>query len=52
MKSLVVLATIVVAVWSHPDYSESWQEFKTKYNKAYESQDEEVKFGLITGCVH
>jgi len=41
MKSLVVLATIAVAVLGHPDYSESWQEFKTKYNKAYESQDEE-----------
>ena len=27
---------------AHPDYSDTWEEFKEKFNKEYESEDEEV----------
>jgi len=42
MRALVI--TFFLAVWAnaHPDYSDSWEEFKDKYGKAYEDDDEEV----------
>ena len=29
-------------VMAHPDYSDSWEEFKGKYGKDYSDSDEEV----------
>merc|ERR1711872_366310 len=42
MRALVI--TFFLAAWAnaHPDYSDSWEEFKDKYGKAYEDDDEEV----------
>ena len=50
---------------AHPDYSDSWEEFKGKYGKEYSDADEEVKIlveyttytsncncvGIQTGCL-
>jgi len=41
MKLYLVMSSIALVALSHPDYSDTWEEFKTKYNKEYESQDEE-----------
>merc|ERR1712126_419260 len=42
MKVLLVLATVLLSVLAHPDYSDSFEEFKQKYNKEYETEDEET----------
>jgi len=42
MRSFLVLSSVLVAVRGHPDYSDSWQEFKEKYSKQYQSDDEET----------
>jgi len=41
MKALLIMSMVVVSTLAHPDYSESWEEFKQKYNKEYESEEEE-----------
>jgi len=42
MKTLELLLVVSVGLTvAHPDYSDSWEEFKQKYNKQYESEDEE-----------
>ena len=39
---VLLLAVLVVSTLAHPDYSDTWEEFKEKFNKEYESEDEEV----------
>ena len=41
---LLTISLMVVSTLAHPDYSESWEEFKEKFNKEYESDEEEVDF--------
>jgi len=42
----------LLTVLGHPDYSDSWQEFKTKYSKEYTSQEEEdYRQGVWSGNV-
>jgi len=41
MKVLLLLA-LVAATQAHPDYSDSWELFKQKFNKVYESQEEDT----------
>ena len=44
MKTLLSLLMAAVAlVAAHPDYSDTWEEFKQTYSKQYESEDEEVR---------
>jgi len=42
MRVFLVLSTVLLAVLAHPDYSDSWEEFKETYNKQYESEKEET----------
>merc|ERR1711890_131277 len=42
MKIVLTLSWLVVATLAHPDYSDTWQEFKAKYAKEYETDDEET----------
>jgi len=42
MRVFLVLSAVLLAVLAHPDYSDSWEEFKEKYTKQYESNDEET----------
>ena len=39
---LLTLLSVVVSTLAHPDYSESFEEFKEKFGKEYESDEEEV----------
>ena len=39
----ILLAVSVGLTLAHPDYSDSWEEFKLKYNKKYESEEDEVR---------
>ena len=41
---LLTLLSMVVFTLAHPDYSESFEEFKEKFGKEYESDEEEVIF--------
>jgi len=41
MRSLALLCCLVVLATAHPDYSDTWEEFKGKYNKEYDDADEE-----------
>ena len=41
---LLTISLMAVSTLAHPDYSESWEEFKEKFNKEYESDEEEVDF--------
>ena len=47
---LLTLLSVVVSTLAHPDYSESFEEFKEKFGKEYESDEEEVIFGQ-TECI-
>jgi len=38
---VLLLAILVVSTLAHPDYSDTWEEFKEKFDKEYESEDEE-----------
>merc|ERR1712062_837625 len=38
---LLLLASAVLTL-AHPDHSDSWEEFKLKYNKKYESEEDET----------
>ena len=52
MLRYVTLATLLVATsLAHPDYSDTWEEFKQKYEKEYESEDEEVKYWTSNGLL-
>ena len=42
MLRYLTLALVVATSLAHPDYSDTWEEFKQKYEKEYESEDEEV----------
>jgi len=42
MKLLLVIAILLLSVLAHPDYSDSFEEFKIKYNKEYETDEEET----------
>merc|ERR1719466_508358 len=41
MKCLALLSCLVVCATAHPDYSDSWEEFKDKYTKEYDDANEE-----------
>ena len=42
LRYLTLAALLVATSLAHPDYSDTWEEFKQKYEKEYESEDEEV----------
>jgi len=44
---MIFLAILVVSTLAHPDYSETWEEFKEKFNKEYESEEEENQRSAI-----
>ena len=39
----LLLAASLVLTEAHPDHSDSWSEFKLKYNKKYQSEEDEVR---------
>merc|ERR1719147_478875 len=42
MLHLLLLSSLpLLCVLGHPDYSDTWEEFKTKYGKEYENQEED-----------
>ena len=44
MKTVLsLLMAAVTLVAAHPDYSDTWEEFKQTYSKQYESEEEEVR---------
>ena len=52
MKVLMLtLLSVVVSTLAHPDYSESFEEFKEKFGKEYESDEEEVIFSPTLSLV-
>ena len=40
--SLLLLASLGLTA-AHPDHSDSWSEFKLKFNKKYQSEEDEVR---------
>ena len=48
--SLPLLLLASVATVAHPDYSDSWEEFKLKYNKKYQSEEDEVRPPRLLNC--
>merc|ERR1712055_853732 len=40
MRVLILILVVAMAM-AHPDYSDSWEEFKGKYGKEYSDTDEE-----------
>jgi len=42
MLRYLTLALLVSTSLAHPDYSDTWEEFKQKYEKEYESEEEET----------
>ena len=42
LQLLLVAGAVVTVVLAHPDHSDSWSEFKLKYNKKYQSEEDEV----------
>ena len=43
MKTILSLALLLAVSAAHPDYSDSWEEFKLKFNKKYQSEEDEVR---------
>ena len=47
MKTILSLALLLAAcavlTEANPDYSDSWEEFKLKFNKKYQSEEDEVR---------
>ena len=44
MKTFLTLLVSAVALASaHPDYSDTWEEFKETYGKQYDTEEEEVR---------
>jgi len=41
MKSLALIVCFIFSATAHPDYSDTWEEFKDKYGKEYEDANEE-----------
>ena len=50
MKTLLSLL-LVCLVSGHPDYSDTWDEFKLTYSKQYASQEEEVRRHPTLACL-
>ena len=46
LLNILLLLSVGLAI-AHPDYSDSWQEFKQKHNKQYDSEEEEVAYNYI-----
>ena len=46
LLNILLLLSFCLAI-AHPDYSDSWQEFKQKHNKQYDSEEEEVAYNYI-----
>ena len=46
-KLILICLAFVSTILAHPDYSETFEEFKSKYNKNYDSEMEEVWFLAI-----
>ena len=42
MKTFLSFSLLLTVALAHPDYSDSWSEFKLKYNKNYQSEEDEV----------
>ena len=40
---LLLASAVLTVVLAHPDYSDSWEEFKLKFNKKYHSEEDEVR---------
>ena len=40
---LLLASALLTVALAHPDYSDSWEEFKLKYNKKYQSEEDEVR---------
>ena len=51
LRYLTLAALLVATSLAHPDYSDTWEEFKQKYEKEYESEDEEVKYWTSNGLL-
>lgn len=49
MQVLLVLSAVVLATIAHPDYSDSWEEYKQKYSKNYDSENEEAYRSTVWG---
>ena len=48
----LLLAALAALAAAHPDYSDTWEEFKQSYGKQYDSAEEEVKLlELVLGWV-
>ena len=43
LSAVLLLLASAVLTLAHPDHSDSWEEFKLKYNKKYESEEDEVR---------
>ena len=50
MKTLLSLL-LVCLVSAHPDYSDTWDEFKLTYSKHYASEEEEVRPHPTLACL-
>ena len=46
LLNILLLLSVGLAI-AHPDYSDSWQEFKQKFNKQYDSEEDEVAYNYI-----
>lgn len=42
MRVVAIVLALVISANAHPDFSDSWDQFKLKFNKQYESQEEEA----------
>ena len=53
MKTLLslLLVCLVCLVSGHPDYSDTWDEFKLTYSKQYASEEEEVRRHPTLACL-
>ena len=51
LRYMTLAALLVATSLAHPDYSDTWEEFKQKYEKEYESEDEEVKYWTSNGLL-
>ena len=45
---LTLLVAAAALVSAHPDYSDTWDEYKLTYNKQYSSEEEEVSHQTLT----
>ena len=47
MLLLFAVSCLLATSLAHPDYSESWTEFKEKFNKQYDTEEEEVQRAVV-----